>query len=122
MRRPHEQLHHGLVGLLLAEAALVAGLVALAGVAAGPAAANPGDWLRFTPPAMQVPLEIETYGGPLAYKSEEDTYTAYGWASSWAPNRKGSPFGPNRVNAERIVVAANHAFERPVIDGRIVGG
>ncbi|MCX5660442.1 MAG: malectin domain-containing carbohydrate-binding protein, partial [Planctomycetota bacterium] len=66
--------------------------------------ANPGDWLRFTPPAMQVPLEIETYGGPLAYHPEEDVYTAYGWSSSWGANRKGLPFGPNRVNPDRVIV------------------
>ncbi|MCX5658113.1 MAG: PQQ-binding-like beta-propeller repeat protein [Planctomycetota bacterium] len=63
-----------------------------------------GVWLRVLSAVMQVPLEIECFGGPNAYKPQEDMSVYYGWFSVWTPGMRYRDLGPYRVNADHVEI------------------
>lgn len=68
------------------------------------AATANGVWMRFLPSVFQVPLEIESFGGPDAYRPEEDTKVDRESQIEWVPNRRQTAFGPVRKSADRVVI------------------
>ena len=63
-----------------------------------------GVWLRVMSAALQVPVDVECFGGADAYAPREDLVAPHGWMSVWSPARNRKDLGPYRVNADRTQI------------------
>ncbi len=71
-----------------------------------------GVWPRMLSAMLQVPMEVECFGGADGYRPEQDSTTRWGWMTKWMPNRNGNEYGPYRINADR---AGIRGTDRPWI-------